>query len=258
MKLKDRVAIITGSGSGIGRGGALVFAKEGARVVIADISEAGGRETERLVCQAGGEAFFVHTDVSQAALVERMVNATLARYQRIDILWNNAAPIDLFNEHDRAVHELPEWVWDQMINVALKGVYLCSKYVLPHMMAAKRGVIINTSSVHALMGEAGYDSYNAAKGGINSLTKGMAVYYAPHNIRVNAICPGFIQTPGTERYIRDPKDRKAIEALHLTRLGTPEDIANFALYLASDEGAFITGGVIPVDGGYAMFKCSSY
>jgi len=125
------------------------------------------------------------------------------------------------------------------------------------MMAAKRGVIINTSSVHALMGEPGYDAYNAAKGGILSLTKSMAVCYAPFNIRVNAICPGFILTPGTEGYVRTPKDRKAVEALHLTRLGTPDDIASFALYLASDEASFITGGIYPVDGGYTVFKCQS-
>lgn len=256
MRLKDRVAIITGSGSGIGRAGARLFAQEGAKVVVADISEEGGQETQGLVKEAGGEAFFVATDVSHSAQIERMVRLTLEQYGRVDVLWNNAAPIKLYNEEDRSVHELPEWVWDQMISTILKGTFLCSKYVLPHMMASRRGVIINTSSVHALLGEPGYDSYNAAKGGINSLTKSMAVCYAPFKIRVNAICPGFILTPGTERYVRDPKGRREIEALHLTRLGRPEDIAAFAAYLASDDAEYVTGGIFPIDGGYTTFKSS--
>jgi NAD(P)-dependent dehydrogenase (short-subunit alcohol dehydrogenase family) len=255
MRLRDRVVIITGSGSGIGRGGALLFAREGAKVVVADIDPEGGEETQRLVEAAGGEAFFVQTDVSQCSQVERLVNVTLERFGRVDILWNNAAPVKLFNEEDRAVHELPEGVWDRMLNVVLKGTYLCSKYVLPNMMANRRGVIINTSSVHALMGEPGYDSYNAAKGGINSLTKSMAVCYAPYNIRVNAIAPGFVLTPGTERYVRDPKSRREVEAWHLTRLGAPEDIARFAVYLASEDAEYITGVIFPIDGGYTTFKC---
>ncbi len=254
MKLQNQIAIITGSASGIGRAGAELFAKQGARVVIGDVNETGGRETERLVRQAGGEALYVQTDVSQATQAERLVKTTIDRYGRLDILWNNAAAVKACVEDDRPVHELPEAVWDLMLDVTLKGNYLCSKYSLPHMMAAKKGVIINTSSVDALVGQGGYDSYSAAKGGILALTRSMAVYYARFNIRVNAICPGFIHTPATDAWLRDPQIRRQIEPLHLTRLGVPQDIANFALYLASDDAEYITGAIFPIDGGFTAFK----
>lgn len=253
MRLKDRVAIVTGSGSGIGRAGARLFAAEGARVVVADVSQKGG-ETERLIREAVGEATFVQTDVSQSAQVRRMVEETVRRYGPPEILWNNAAAVKTCIEDDRPVHELPEAVWDLMLNVTLKGMYLCSKHVLPHMMAANKGVIISTSSVDALLGQGGYDSYAAAKGGILAMTRSMAVYYARFSIRVNAICPGFIHTPATDPWISDPKIRPSIETLHLTRIGVPEDIAKFAVYLASDDAEYVTGGVFPIDGGFTAFK----
>jgi NAD(P)-dependent dehydrogenase (short-subunit alcohol dehydrogenase family) len=254
MRLKDRVAIITGSAAGIGRAGALEFAKEGARVVVVDINEQGGQETERLVREAGGEAFFARTDVSKADQVAAMVNSAIDRYHRIDILWNNAAATKLCNEQDRPVHLLPEAVWDQMIAVTLKGQYLCCKHVLPHMMEARKGVVINTSSVDALIGQGGYDSYAAAKGGIVSMTRSMAVYYAKFGIRINTICPGFVHTELQDPWLNNPKSRRAIEDLHLTRIGLPEDIAKFALYLASDDAEYVTGGIYPIDGGFMAFK----
>jgi len=254
MKLKGRTVIITGSGSGIGLAGARLFAAAGARVVVSDVDETTGGEAEGLIHSAGGDAFFVQTDVSQSDQVQRLVRATTERYETIDILWNNAAATRLCNEQDRPVHQLPEMVWDQMLDVTLKGTYLCSKYALPFMMAAKKGVIINTSSTDGLIGQGGYDSYTAAKGGIISLTRSMAVYYAQFNIRVNAICPGFIHTPVTDPWMKNPKTRNIIEELHLSRVGLPEDIAKFALYLASDDAEYITGGIFPIDGGFTAFK----
>lgn len=254
MILKDRVAIITGSAAGIGCAGALEFAKEGARVVVVDINERGGQETERRVREAGGEAFFVRTDVSKSDQVAAMVNYAIDRYHRIDILWNNAAATKLCNEQDRPVHLLPEAVWDQMIAVTLKGQYLCCKHVLPHMMETRKGAVINTSSTDALIGQGGYDSYTAAKGGIVSMTRSMAVYYSQFGIRINAICPGFVHTELQDPWLNNPKSRRAIEDLHLTRVGRPEDIAKFALYLASDDAEYVTGGIYPIDGGFMAFK----
>jgi NAD(P)-dependent dehydrogenase (short-subunit alcohol dehydrogenase family) len=254
MKLPGRVAIITGSASGMGRAGAILFAKEGARVVVADVNTAGGQETENLIREAGGEACFVSTDVSKREQVEAMVSEAVKRYHGLDILWNNAAATKLCNEQDRPVHLLPESVWDQMLAVTLKGMYLCSKYALPQMMAARKGVVINTSSSDALLGQGGYDSYTAAKGGIVSMTRSMAVYYAQFGIRVNTICPGFVHTELQNEWMSNPKSRAAIEALHLTRVGVPEDIAKFALYLASDDAAYVTGGIFSIDGGCTAFK----
>lgn len=254
MKLKDRVAIITGSASGIGRSGAQLFAGAGAHVVVADVDVDGGNQTVNSILAAGGKAFFVRTDVSQSRQVEQLMTGVAERLGRIDVLWNNAAATKLCNEQDRPVHELPEAVWDQMLNITLKGMYLCSKYALPHMMAVKRGVVINTSSTDGLVGQGGYDSYTAAKGGIIAMTRSMAVYYSQFNIRINTICPGFIHTEALDPWMLDPNARSVIESLHLTRVGRPEDIAKFAVYLASDDAEYITGGIFPIDGGFTAFK----
>ncbi|HZP84428.1 MAG TPA: glucose 1-dehydrogenase [Chthonomonadaceae bacterium] len=251
QELAGRVAIITGGASGIGRAACLLFAAAGAKVVVADVDEAGGQAT---VARIGENACFVKTDVSSAADAAALSAAALARFGRIDILYNNAATTVLCNEHDRPVHELEEWIWDKMLAVCLKGVYLCSKYALPHMMAQKRGVVINTTSIDALIAEPGYDSYTAAKGGVIALTRSMAAEYAPYGIRVNVISPGYVITECQQWYHDDPQARAIADSLHLTRVGRPEDIANMALYLASDRAEFITGALIPVDGGFTAFK----
>lgn len=254
LKLQGRVAIVTGAGSGIGRAGACLFGQEGAYVVIAEIREKAGKETEQIIGDAGGEALFVETDVSQSAQVQRLMKTVVDRYGRIDVLWNNAVAFHACSEHDAPVHELPESEWDFILGTTLKGVYLCSKYALLHMVTSKKGVIINTSSTDALIGQGGYDSYAAAKGGIVSMTRSMAVYYASYNIRVNTICPGFISTPATEAWLNRLGSRNVIESLHLTRVGLPEDIAKFALYLASDDAEYVTGGIFAIDGGFTAFK----
>jgi len=252
--LQDRVAIITGAASGIGRAGARLFAASGALVVVADIDERGGKQTVDEIASEGGRAFLVTTDVSQDEQVRALVKSATGKHGRIDILWNNAAATNLVNQQDRPVHELPENVWDQILNVSLKGVYLCCKHVLPCMMAAKRGVVINTSSVDGMVGQGGYDSYAAAKGGIIAMTRSMAVYYSDYNVRVNAICPGFVRTEALDPWMASARARSLIESLHLTRVGVPEDIAKFAVYLASDDAEYITGGVFPIDGGFTAFK----
>lgn len=254
MLLSDRVALITGAASGIGRASARLFAREGARVLIADLDEAGGRAAVAEITAAGGTALFVATDVSKNSDAARAVETAVRAWGRLDILYNNAAPTRLCNERDRAVHELEEAVWDTMINVALKGVFLMSKHTLPVMMRQKRGVILNTATINALVAEPGVDSYTAAKGGVVALTRSMALNYAKHGIRVNTISPGYVITECQQDWIKDPAARAAAEALHLTRLGRPEDIAGLALFLASDQAEFMTGSNVVIDGGFTAFK----
>ena len=255
--LKDRVAIITGAASGVGRAAAYKFAQHGARVLVADVDEEGGQKTVDKLESGGADALFIATDVSDASSAQAMADAALNRWGTIDILYNNAATTVLCNTQDRAVHELEEWVWDKMLAVCLKGVYLCSKCVLPTMIEKRKGVIINTTSVDALVAEPGNDSYTAAKGGVLSMTRSMAAEYAQYGVRVNVISPGYIITECQKPwYDNDPKARAAADAKHLTRIGQPDDIANMAAYLASDMAEFITGATIPVDGGFTAFKGS--
>jgi NAD(P)-dependent dehydrogenase (short-subunit alcohol dehydrogenase family) len=256
MWLRDRVAIITGAASGMGRASAVKFAEHGAKVVVADVNDEGGQRTVDLVRAVGGEAVLHHTDVSSAKDAEALAKAALDRFGTIDILFNNAAATQLCNDKDRMVHELDESVWDKQIDVTLKSVYLCSKFVLPTMLARGKGVILNVTSCDAILPEAGFDSYTAAKGGVISLTKAMAVNYGKRGIRVNCISPGYVITEVQMGwYTTNPAAVKAAHSYHLTqRLGEPDDIANMAAYLASDFAGFITGAIIPVDGGFQIYK----
>ena len=254
MQLQDRVAIITGAASGIGKAAARLFAREGARVLIADLDATNGTAVADEINAHGGSAQFLATNVSQSADAARAVEAAVAAWGRLDILYNNAAPTRLCNEKDRAVHELDETVWDTMIDVALKGVFLMSKHALPVMMKQRRGVILNTATIDALIAEPGIDSYTAAKGGVIALTRSMALNYAQHGIRVNCISPGYVITECQLGWFENPDARRAAEATHLTRLGRPEDIAELALWIASDKAEFMTGSNIVIDGGFTAFK----
>jgi NAD(P)-dependent dehydrogenase (short-subunit alcohol dehydrogenase family) len=256
--LKDRVAFITGAASGMGRASAVQFAAHGAKVLVADVNVDAGAQTVEKNLAAGGEAVFVSTDVSSDASVASAVKSAVDRWGTIDILFNNAASTQLCNNHDRGVHELPEKVWDKMLDVTLKSVYLCSRHCLVHMFKKERGSIINVTSCDAILPEAGFDSYTAAKGGVISLTKAMAVNYGKRGVRVNCISPGYVITEAhSQWYPHNTQMVQAAHQMHLTRrLGEPNDVANMAVYLASDLAGFITGAIIPVDGGYQIYKPS--
>ncbi len=255
MRLKDRTALITGAGSGIGRATALLFAREGATVAVADLNESAALETVDMIKQQGGGAAAVSGDVSDPDSARSMVEGALGALGHIDILFNNAGI-----GHVGTLHETEVDDWDRVINVHLRGVFLVSKYTIPQMLERRSGVIINMSSTIAHIGLQKRAVYTAAKGGILSLTRSMAVDYAPYNIRVNAICPGTIYTPFVESYLKrsysDPeKALEGIKARQLTgELGRPEDVAYAALYLASDESKFMTGADLTIDGGVASGK----
>ena len=248
MRLKDKVAIITGSGSGIGRGIARVFSDEGAKIVVVDWDNDGGEKSAADIREVGGNAVFTRCDVSEEDQVKAMVQTTLNQYNRVDILVNNAG-IGMF----RSVLDTSSADWDRCLNVNLKGVFLCSKYVIPHMQAIGKGAIVNISSIQTHGGVDNVASYAASKAGVMALTRSMAIDYGP-TIRVNAIAPGYVLTPLTASVFdsQEEQDRElgmVAEQLALKRIGRPEDIGRVAAFLASDGASYITGIQLFVDGG---------
>jgi NAD(P)-dependent dehydrogenase (short-subunit alcohol dehydrogenase family) len=250
-RLEGKVCLITGAGSGIGRATALLFAREGACVVVADIDRAGAEETVKLVhAQRGGSANAIFGDVANPDDARRIADDTAKAEGRIDVLFNNAGIAGVGTVHETSVE-----LWDKVIAVNVRGVFLVSKFAVPHMIERKRGSIINMSSTIAEIGLAQRASYAASKGAILALTRSMQVDYAPYGIRVNALLPGTIATPFVEKYLRESyPDReeglKAIRKRQLTaELGKPEDVASAALFLASDESSFVLGSGLFVDGG---------
>ncbi|MCZ8524099.1 MULTISPECIES: SDR family NAD(P)-dependent oxidoreductase [Paenibacillus] len=255
MRLSGKIIVITGAGSGIGRSSALLFAKEGAVVVVNDLLEEKGQETVQAIRDAGGEALFVQADVTNPDSVQSLVGTVIAAYGRIDVLFNNAGISGV-----GAIHEVEPEQWDRVINVNIRGVFLPCKYVLPHMMARREGSIINMSSCIAEIGLARRASYSATKGAVLALTKSMQVDYAPYNIRVNALLPGTILTPFVEDYLRKSYENpeEGYESLKKRQLsgdlGRPEDVAQAALFLASDESKFMMGSPLYIDGGVVFGK----
>ncbi|MFD0712364.1 SDR family NAD(P)-dependent oxidoreductase [Paenibacillus sp. GCM10027626] len=255
MRLKDKVILITGSGSGIGKSTALLFGSEGATVIVNDLSEEKGEETAAEIRAAGGEAIYRKADVTDPAAISAMVEDIIKLYGRIDVLFNNAGISGV-----GALHELEPELWDKVVNVNIRGVYIPSKYVLPHMMERKSGSIINMSSCIAEIGLARRAVYAATKGAVLALTKSMQVDYADYNIRVNALLPGTIMTPFVEDYLRKSYDdpEEAYEGLRKRQLsgelGRPEDVAKAALFLASDESKFMMGSPLYIDGGAVFGK----
>jgi len=249
MKLKDRVAVITGAGGGIGRASALEFAKEGARVVVADINLAGARETVKLIEAAGGTARAVETDVSKPDSVERLVGETLKAFSKVHVLFNNAAIQINKTVEDTKVEE-----WNREIAVNLGGVFLCSKFFLPHLRKT-RGNIISMASVNGFFVEPICAGYCATKAAILGLTKALAIDHGKEGVRVNCICPGYIDAGLAEGYFQAQPDPAAARAaagkLHaLWRIGRPEEVGRVAVFLASDDASFMTGSAVVVDGGF--------
>lgn len=249
MRLKDKVAIVTGGAMGIGKGIVTVFAREGAKVIIADINEEAGRATEKELRDQGFEVFFVRCDVSNEEDVKEMIRTAVERYGALHILVNNAG-IGVYKSITEATRE----EFERCLAVNLIGPFLCSKYAIPHIRAAGGGSIINIASVHAVQNVGGTAPYAASKGGLAALTRAAAIDVARDNIRVNAICPGWIDTPlvrGIFASSPDPEGmRRAVERRQLLgRLGTPEDVGYAALFLASEESAYITGSLLFVDAG---------
>jgi NAD(P)-dependent dehydrogenase (short-subunit alcohol dehydrogenase family) len=248
MRLQDKVAIITGAGSGIGREAALIFAREGARVVVADLNDQAGEATVAAIGGSGGAAFYVHTDVSNAASVENMVRTTEDHFGQLDVIFNNAG---IFPDADASVVNTSEEVWDLVMNVNLKGVFLSCKYAIPALLRAGGGSIINVASFVALMGAATPQiAYTASKGGVLSMTREIAVEFARQNIRANALCPGPVDTPLLQAILSDPVKRQR-RLVHIPpgRFAQAREIANAALFLASDESSYVNGATFVVDGG---------
>lgn len=246
MRLKNKVAVITGGTSGIGLATAILFAKEGAKVVIAgrDITKA-----KKAINKIGKGTIFIKTDVSNELEVKKLIDSTIKKFKRIDVLYNNAG-IELA----KPVIETSEEEWDKVLNINLKGVFFGCKYAIPHMIKNKGGSIINTASTAGIVGFPNLGAYCASKGGIVLLTKEIALDYAKQGIRVNCVCPGAILTPMVKRFTdKAPNPKKAmadLAAMHpMGRAGQPEEIANAVLFLASNESSFVTGHALVVDGG---------
>lgn len=256
MRLKDKVALVTGGGSGIGRATALALSHEGARVIVSDVSEKGGRGTVRMVAAQGGLASFVGCDVSSEAEVERLIAEVLSVWGQLDCAFNNAGISDV-----RAVTgEYPKEAWDRVIATNLTGVFLCMKHELRQMAAKGSGVIVNNASVFGMVGFAaalgavgfpGASAYVAAKHGVIGLTRSAAIEYGPRGIRVNAVCPGFVHTRQTAAVQSDEALHKRIDDLNpIGRMAEPSEIASAVVFLFSNDASFMTGHALVVDGGY--------
>jgi len=252
VRLADKVCIITGAGGGMGRVAARMFAAEGAKVVVAESSEPAGRETVRLVTEAGGIASFVQADVSKEPSARAMVEHAMDSYGRLDVLYNNAG---VMPEADHSVVDTDSDTWDLVMAVNVRGVFLACKYAIPRMVEAASGSIINIASFVALLGcSVPQDAYTASKGAILSLTRSLAVQFAPRGVRTNAICPGPVETPLLMDWlVKDEEAKRTRLARNPTgRFGKPDEIVYLAMYLASDESRWTNGASLVVDGGITV------
>ncbi len=245
-RLEGRTALATGGASGIGQATALAFAREGAKVVIADVNVDGGNATLRMVREIGSEAIFVRTDVRRADEVEALVNEVVKTYGRLDCAFNNAG---ILGKPTSAV-ECTEENWDKVISTNLKGVFLCMKYEIPYMIRQGHGAIVNTASVAGLIGVQKNAAYVASKHGVAGLTKAAAIDYASSGIRINAVCPGFIRTAMLGLLEAKPeREARCVSMEPIGRLGRPEEVAEAVVWMCSDAASFVTGHLMAVDGG---------
>jgi NAD(P)-dependent dehydrogenase (short-subunit alcohol dehydrogenase family) len=247
--LHEKIALVTGAGSGIGRATSLVLAREGATIVVADVDAAGGEETVSAIKDMGGVGMFVHADVSRATDVEAMVEATMKTYGRLDCAYNNAGIEGYFGGR---LHEYPEDTFDRLIEINVKGVWLCLKYEILQMLKQGGGAIVNTASAAGLVGSRQMSAYVASKHAVVGLTKSAALEYAKDGIRVNAVCPGIIDTPMMDRLVDGREDYASTIPTRqpIGRKGTPEEIAEAVAWLCSDAASLVTGLSMSVDGGF--------
>jgi len=249
-RVAGKVALVTGGASGIGRATALTFAREGAKLIIADMNEDGGRQTVHIITENGGEAIFVQTDVTQATAVEALISKAVETYGRLDCAHNNAG---VTQRAYPSTAEYPEDDWHRVLAVNLTGVWLCMKYEIPQMLRHGGGAIVNTASVAGLVGLAGRSAYVASKHGVVGITRTAALEYAQQGIRVNCVCPGYIRTPMVEYVLQHAgaqTEAQMVAREPIGRLGTPEEIAETVVWLCSDAAAFVTGHTMTVDGGF--------
>jgi NAD(P)-dependent dehydrogenase (short-subunit alcohol dehydrogenase family) len=247
---QHKVAFVTGAANGIGRATALAFAREGAKVVVADVSEPGNEETARLIEKLGSSAIAVQCDVSQADQVKAALDKTIEAFGRLDFAFNNAG----VEQPISATADITEDEWDRIARINLRGVFLCMKYELPLLLKNGGGVIVNTSSGAGVKGIKGQAAYCAAKHGVIGLTKAAALDYAQSNIRVNAVCPGIIATPMMQRFTGGTREgeQRVIAQEPVGRMGTPEEIAAAVVWLCSDAAAFVVGHAMVIDGGQTV------
>jgi NAD(P)-dependent dehydrogenase (short-subunit alcohol dehydrogenase family) len=247
-RLDDKVALITGGASGMGKVASHMFAREGAKVVLTDVADEAGEAVAAAIRDGGAQAAYVHADVSRASDAEAMVRFAVDTFGGLTILYNNAG---VFPERDGSVTETPEEVWDLTIGINLKGVYLGCRYGIPAMIESGGGAIVNVASFVALMGAATPQiAYTASKGGVLSMTREIAVEFARQGVRANALCPGPIETPLLKELLADPARRqRRLVHIPMGRFGQAEEIAKAALFLASDESSYVTGAAVVVDGG---------
>ena len=250
MKLQDKVAMVTGAGSGIGQATAVLFAEEGAKVAVVDLREDAAKATVERIERAGGQGLAIRADVSKAADVQAAVNTTLARWSRLDVLYANAG----VPQHPTSVEDVDEATFDQIMNVNVKGVFLCAKYAAPVFKRQRRGVLLITGSTSGIRPRPGVQSYSASKGAVHTLAKSLALELAPFGVRVVAIAPVATETPMLATFMgKKEVDEEGMTryrgTVPLGRLNKPEDLARAALFLASEDAAMITGSTVEVDGG---------
>ncbi len=251
MRLDGKIALVVGGGSGMGRAGATAMAADGAKVVVSDLSL---DRAEAVAAAIGENASAMYVDVTSPERVERVVAETVERFGRLDVLYHCAADVHFVNTQDKRLTELEDDVWARMIDIHLTGTFNVLKHVGRQMVRQGSGSIIVSSTVDALVGCAGLDSYTAAKGGVTSLIRSFAAGVGRDGVRVNAIAPSFVSTEPQRVWLDDDRARSTIQSLHILPVPTPEQIAPFVVYLASDESIAVTGTVFPIDAGYMAFK----